>query len=284
MDSQPQPQPWSLNCRGKLLTFSEPAVMGILNLTPDSFFDGSRISDAEKAAERATEMLKQGTDILDLGAQSSRPGAEIIGPDAEWKRLAPALRTIRAAHPEAVLSIDTFHASVAERSLDAGADMINDISAGDLDPEMHTVVARHRCPYVFMHMRGTPKTMQTLTEYNNVVGDIFMALDQRLHMLREKGLVDLIADPGFGFGKTMEQNWMLLRHLRQFDQLGVPVLAGVSRKSMVYKLLDITPQESLPATSAAHMVALQQGAQLLRVHDVAEAVQVRRMFLQLQPA
>ena len=284
MDSQPQPQPWSLNCRGKLLTFSEPAVMGILNLTPDSFFDGSRISDAEKAAERATEMLKQGTDILDLGAQSSRPGAEIIGPDAEWKRLAPALRTIRAAHPEAVLSIDTFHASVAERSLDAGADMINDISAGDLDPEMHTVVARHRCPYVFMHMRGTTKTMQTLTEYNNVVGDIFMALDQRLHMLREKGLVDLIADPGFGFGKTMEQNWMLLRHLRQFDQLGVPVLAGVSRKSMVYKLLDITPQESLPATSAAHMVALQQGAQLLRVHDVAEAVQVRRMFLQLQPA
>lgn len=284
MDSQPQPQPWSLNCRGKLLTFSEPAVMGILNLTPDSFFDGSRISDAEKAAERATEMLKQGTDILDLGAQSSRPGAEIIGPDAEWKRLAPALRTIRAAHPEAVLSIDTFHASVAERSLDAGADMINDISAGDLDPEMHAVVARHRCPYVFMHMRGTPKTMQTLTEYNNVVGDIFMALDQRLHMLREKGLVDLIADPGFGFGKTMEQNWMLLRHLRQFGQLGVPVLAGVSRKSMVYKLLDITPQESLPATSAAHMVALQQGAQLLRVHDVAEAVQVRRMFLQLQPA
>ena len=284
MDSQPQPQPWSLNCRGKLLTFSEPAVMGILNLTPDSFFDGSRISDAEKAAERATEMLKQGTDILDLGAQSSRPGAEIIGPDAEWKRLAPALRTIRAAHPEAVLSIDTFHASVAERSLDAGADMINDISAGDLDPEMHAVVARHRCPYVFMHMRGTPKTMQTLTEYNNVVGDIFMALDQRLHMLREKGLVDLIADPGFGFGKTMEQNWMLLRHLRNFGQLGVPVLAGVSRKSMVYKLLDITPQESLPATSAAHMVALQQGAQLLRVHDVPEAVQVRRMFLQLQPA
>lgn len=283
MDSQPQPQPWSLNCRGKLLTFSEPAVMGILNLTPDSFFDGSRISHAEKAAERATEMLKQGTDILDLGAQSSRPGAEIIGPDAEWKRLAPALRTIRAAHPEAVLSIDTFHASVAERSLDAGADMINDISAGDLDPEMHAVVARHRCPYVFMHMRGTPKTMQTLTEYDNVVGDIFMALDQRLRMLREKGLVDLIADPGFGFGKTMEQNWMLLRHLRHFGQLGVPVLAGVSRKSMVYKLLDITPQESLPATSAAHMVALQQGAQLLRVHDVAEAVQVRRMFLQLLP-
>ena len=283
MDSQPQPQPWSLNCRGKLLTFSEPAVMGILNLTPDSFFDGSRISHAEKAAERATEMLKQGTDILDLGAQSSRPGAEIIGPDAEWKRLAPALRAIRAAHPEAVLSIDTFHASVAERSLDAGADMINDISAGDLDPEMHAVVARHRCPYVFMHMRGTPKTMQTLTEYDNVVGDIFMALDQRLRMLREKGLVDLIADPGFGFGKTMEQNWMLLRHLRHFGQLGVPVLAGVSRKSMVYKLLDITPQESLPATSAAHMVALQQGAQLLRVHDVAEAVQVRRMFLQLLP-
>lgn len=284
MDSQPQPQPWSLNCRGKLLTFSEPAVMGILNLTPDSFFDGSRISDAEKAAERATEMLKQGTDILDLGAQSSRPGAEIIGPDAEWKRLAPALRTIRAAHPDAVLSIDTFHASVAERSLDAGADMINDISAGDLDPEMHAVVARHRCPYVFMHMRGTPKTMQTFTEYDNVVGDIFMALDQRLRMLHEKGLVDLIADPGFGFGKTMEQNWMLLRHLRHFGQLGVPVLAGVSRKSMVYKLLDITPQESLPATSAAHMVALQQGAQLLRVHDVAEAVQVRRMFLQLQLA
>ena len=283
MDSQPQPQPWSLNCRGKLLTFSEPAVMGILNLTPDSFFDGSRISHAEKAAERATEMLKQGTDILDLGAQSSRPGAEIIGPDAEWKRLAPALRAIRAAHPEAVLSIDTFHASVAERSLDAGADMINDISAGDLDPEMHAVVARHRCPYVLMHMRGTPKTMQTLTEYDNVVGDIFMALDQRLRMLREKGLVDLIADPGFGFGKTMEQNWMLLRHLRHFGQLGVPVLAGVSRKSMVYKLLDITPQESLPATSAAHMVALQQGAQLLRVHDVAEAVQVRRMFLQLLP-
>lgn len=284
MDSQPQPQPWSLNCRGKLLTFSEPAVMGILNLTPDSFFDGSRISDAEKAAERATEMLKQGTDILDLGAQSSRPGAEIIGPDAEWERLAPALRTIRAAHPEAVLSIDTFHASVAERSLDAGADMINDISAGDLDPEMHAVVARHRCPYVFMHMRGTPKTMQTLTEYDNVVGDVFLALGHRLRVLREKGLVDLIADPGFGFGKTMEQNWTLLRHLRHFGQLGVPVLAGVSRKSMIYKLLDITPQESLPATSAAHMVALQQGAQLLRVHDVAEAVQVRRMFLQLQPA
>ncbi|MGC6532556.1 MAG: dihydropteroate synthase [Flavobacteriales bacterium] len=284
MDSQPQPQPWSLNCRGKLLTFSQPAVMGILNLTPDSFFEGSRIPHAQQAVERATEMLNQGADILDLGAQSSRPGAETIGPDAEWERLAPALHAIRAAHPAAVLSIDTFHAAVAERSLDAGADLINDISAGDLDPEMHDVVARHRCPYVFMHMRGTPETMQTLTEYDNVVGEVFLALDRRLRVLREKGLVDLIADPGFGFGKTVEQNWTLLRHLRQLVQLGVPVLAGVSRKSMVYKLLNITPQESLPATSAAHMVALQQGAQLLRVHDVAEAVQVRRMFLQLQPA
>lgn len=284
MDSQPQPQPWSLNCRGKLLTFSKPAVMGILNLTPDSFYEGSRISHAQQAVERATEMLNQGADILDLGAQSSRPGAETIGPDAEWERLAPALHAIRAAHPEAVLSIDTFHAAVAERALDAGADLINDISAGDLDPEMHAVVARHRCPYVFMHMRGTPETMQSLTDYDNVVGEVFLALDRRLQMLREKGIIDLIADPGFGFGKTVEQNWTLLRHLRHLGQLGVPVLAGVSRKSMIYKLLDITPKESLPATSAAHMVALQQGAQLLRVHDVAEAVQVRRMFLQLQPA
>ncbi len=255
--------------------------MGILNLTPDSFYESSRIQTTDRALELAAQMLTAGATFLDLGAMSSRPGAQIISPELEWQRLQPGLTAIRNAFPEALLSVDTIHATVAQKAVDAGADLINDISGGTLDASMFGTVARLGVPYILMHMRGTPETMRQLTSYDNLVVDILDDLIKKVGTLRALGATDIILDPGFGFGKTIEQNFDLLRQFHQFGVVGLPLLAGLSRKSMIWKTLNTKPEGALNGTTALHMIALQQGASILRVHDVLEAVQVVQLWEQL---
>jgi dihydropteroate synthase len=252
--------------------------MGILNLTPDSFFDGGRFNSQDMALQQAEAMLEQGATILDLGGMSSRPGAEIISAEKELRRLLPNLKAIRNAFPDACISVDTIRAEVAEAAIGEGADLINDISAGMLDEAMFDTIARLQVPYVIMHMRGTPKTMHKQTDYEDVVVEVLDFLIQRAGKLRDLGVGDIILDPGFGFGKTIEQNYRLLGNLHTFRLTDFPVLAGLSRKSMIGKVIGTSPAESLNGTTALHMVALQQGASILRVHDVREAVQVVRLW------
>ncbi|MBO7145089.1 MAG: dihydropteroate synthase [Salinivirgaceae bacterium] len=268
----------TINCRGRLVDLSRPRVMAIVNVTPDSFYSGSRCPSTEAALARADEALAQGADILDLGAYSTRPGAAEVPADEEWQRLKPVVTELRRRHPQAVISIDTFRSSVAERAVDAGADIINDVSGGTLDEQMFATVARLQVPYILMHMRGTPATMQQHTNYNNLLADVIAELSQPLRRLTDLGVHDVIIDPGFGFAKTLEQNYELFAHLAEFSIFDRPVLVGISRKSMIYKLFGITPEQSLSATTALNMHALQSGASILRVHDVPEAVQVVKMW------
>ena len=268
----------TINCRGRLIDLSRPKVMAIVNVTPDSFYSGSRCPSTDEALARAEEALAQGADILDLGAYSTRPGAAEVPAEEEWQRLQPVVTELRRRHPQAVISIDTFRSSVAERAVDAGADIINDVSGGTLDDQMFATVARLQVPYVLMHMRGTPATMQQHTNYNNLVADVISELSRPLRLLTDMGVHDVIIDPGFGFAKTLEQNYELFAHLAEFSIFDRPVLVGISRKSMIYKLFDITPEQSLSATTALNMHALQSGASILRVHDVPEAVQVVKMW------
>jgi dihydropteroate synthase len=256
--------------------------MGILNLTPDSFHDGGAWNDTGRAVAQAERMLREGADVLDLGAQSTRPGAEQVGADEEWARLAPVLSALRNAHPDALLSIDTFHASVARRALDAGADLINDVSGGDADPEMWKVVADARAPYVLMHMQGTPATMQANPTYTDVVSDVYQNLQTKLFRAYDAGVTDVIADVGFGFGKTVAHNYALLDALPEFQALQCPLLVGVSRKSMIQKVLDVPSDDALNGTTVLHAWAVDRGAHLLRVHDVAEAVEVVKLHAALQ--
>jgi dihydropteroate synthase len=251
--------------------------MAIVNVTPDSFYSGSRCPSTEAALARAEEALVQGAEILDLGAYSTRSGAAEVPAEEEWQRLQPVVTKLRRRHPQAVISIDTFRSSVAERAVDAGADIINDVSGGTLDEQMFASVARLQVPYVLMHMRGTPATMQQHTNYNNLVADVMSELSQPLRRLTDMGVHDVIIDPGFGFAKTLEQNYELFAHLAEFSVFDRPLLVGISRKSMIYKLFGITPEQSLCATTALNMLALQGGASILRVHDVPEAVQVVKM-------
>ena len=272
-------QPFTLNCNGRLLVAQKPLIMGILNATPDSFHAASRVSSVQQAVDQAGEMLKAGANFLDVGGMSSRPGAEIITSDEEIKRVLPLIEAIVAAHPDSFVSVDTIYAATARAAGQAGAAMINDISAGKFDTDLFKVLPELNVPYVLMHMPGKPADMQAFTKSygDNVITAIFDFLAERLVELREAGVNDVLVDPGWGFGKSVAQNYEILRNLSVFKQLGVPVFVGISRKSSIWRPLGISAAESLSATSALHLYALQQGASVLRVHDVAEAAQVLKL-------
>lgn len=270
------PEKRTLNLQGKLFDLSSPVVMGILNLTPDSFFQPegrSGMPGIDQLVKEAEQMLQDGAAILDLGAYSSRPGAEHIPSAEELKRLLPAVRAIRQKFPEAIISADTFRAEVAEAAISEGAHIINDISGGEMDSNMFATVARLKTPYILMHMQGTPQTMQQQPHYENLMADINRYFIQKINKLNELGLHDIIIDPGFGFGKTLEHNYELLDKFETFRMLGYPLLAGLSRKSMIYKLLGGTAADALNGTTAANTIALMKGAKILRVHDVRAAVE-----------
>ena len=267
-----------MNIRGKLIKTDTPKVMGILNLTPDSFYSGSRLSDAHFAISRAESMLQEGADILDIGAQSTRPGAQLLSVEEEWGRLEKPLKEIVRDFPEAVISVDTFYSEIARRAVDGGAHIINDVSGGSMDAQMFETIAALRFPYILMHMRGTPDTMKTFAIYDNVVQEVAQELSGKLNQLRQLGVADVIVDPGFGFAKTIAHNFQLLHGLDYLNLLfEEPILAGFSRKSMIYKTLDISPEEALEGTVALNAIALQKGATFLRVHDVKPAVQAVRL-------
>ncbi len=271
--------PYTLNLGGRLLPLDRPRVMGILNATPDSFYDASRCgSDTEAIARRARAIIEEGGDIIDIGAYSSRPGADDVSPEEEWQRLDRALDIIRSLYPEAILSVDTFRADIARRCAEQyGVQIINDISGGDLDPEMFDTVADLHTAYILMHMKGTPQTMQEAPRYNHLMADVTDYFARRIDRLHRLGVSDIIVDPGFGFGKTLDDNYRLLRRLDELRVLGKPLLVGVSRKSMIYRLLGTTPAESLTGTTALHTMALINGASILRVHDVREAVETTKI-------
>lgn len=279
-------QEFLLKVEGTIHTLSTPWVMGILNITPDSFYKESCITKPLEAVERAEQMLSQGAKIIDIGGYSSRPGASLVSQEEEWNRLQnviPAVRALTDKIPGTFISVDTFRASVAEKAIDAGAHMINDISAGNLDNKMHKVVAKLKCPYILMHMQGDPSTMQDNPSYRHITQDIVKFFSERLPKLHDMGIHDTIVDVGFGFGKTLEHNYQLLRELHAFQLLGRPILTGISRKSMVYKALNNTAEESLNGSTALHMAALLQGSNILRVHDVKEAQETITLFTQLMP-
>lgn len=268
----------SLNIKGKLLQLESPLIMGILNVTPDSFHADSRISSVDSAVESAQKMLKDGADILDIGGYSSRPGAEEVSVEEELNRVLPVVEAIATRFPDAILSIDTFRSSVAEKCIAAGAHIINDISGGEADAEMFGVVARLKVPYILMHMNGSPQTMQDNPHYENVTLDVFKSLSERISELRLKGVSDVIIDQGFGFGKTMEHNFKLLNDLDFFHSLDCPILVGISRKSMIYKALKTDASAALNGTTVLNTIATQKGAHILRVHDVKEAVELKRLY------
>lgn len=265
----------TINAGGKLLSFEQPRVMGILNVTPDSFYSDSRTPGVVEIKQRARQMADEGADIIDVGAYSSRSGADDVSPCEEMERLRMALSAVRSVCPHIPLSVDTFRADVARMCVEeCGADIINDISGGQLDKNMFRTIAHLKVPYILMHMRGTPADMQQQTGYDHLEREVMLYFAQRVRHLHDLGVNDVILDPGFGFAKTTEQNYELLQHLDDLQVFGLPVLAGLSRKSMVYKLLGVTPAEALNGTTALHMAALERGADILRVHDVKEAVQV----------
>lgn len=270
---------YSLNIKGRLLEIDHPLVMGIINATPDSFYDHSRVSAPEAIAARVDEMVGDGADIIDIGACSTRPGSEQVSAKEEIKRLDVAVAAARKAAPGVIISVDTYRADVARHCVEhLGVDFINDISGGDLDPLMHDTIAELRVPYIVMHMRGTPETMQNLTDYGNDVAAIVLEeLAHKIDTLHQLGINDVIADPGFGFAKTVEQNYRLLSCLETFHALKVPLLVGVSRKSMIQKVLDCTAGEALNGTTVINTIALMKGCHILRVHDVKAAVEARKL-------
>lgn len=261
-----------------LMDLSRPKIMGILNLTPDSFYDGGQYQDRGLALERAERMLGEGADILDLGGYSSRPGAAEVSEGEEIDRLLPVVETLVKRHPMAVLSIDTFRAGVADTCLRAGAHIINDIGGGNLDEHMFDTVARYRVPYILMHSRGTPSTMQQLTQYGDLVNDMLQELIPKVVRLRKLGLSDIIIDPGFGFAKTLDQNYELLARLDELKVLELPILGALSRKSMIYKLLGNTASGALNGTTVLNTLLLEKGAHIIRVHDVKEAVETVKVW------
>ncbi len=263
-----------INIKGALMDLSTPQVMGILNITPDSFYAGSRNQTAQEISERANRILEEGAGIIDIGAYSSRPNAENISPEEEMQRLRMALEILNKEHPDAIISVDTFRADVAAMCVEEfGVAIINDIAAGEMDPHMFDTVARLNVPYIMMHMQGTPQTMQATPHYDNLIKEIFLYFATKIEQLHAKGVKDIILDPGFGFGKTVAHNYELLNQLQEFSLFEMPVLVGVSRKSMIYKLLGGTPFEALNGTTALNTISLLKGANILRVHDVKEAVE-----------
>lgn len=258
---------------GRIIDFEIPKVMGIVNVTPDSFFEGSRMKSEDHVIQTVEQMLSEGATFIDLGAYSTRPGAAEVSEEEEIKRLVPVVRTLRKRFPEVILSIDTFRARVAEAAVVEGAHLINDISAGDLDKKMIETVSRLKVPYVFMHMKGSPQTMTKLSQYENVTHEVFSYLSAKINQLREAGISELILDPGFGFAKTIEHNYQLLNQLETFQSLNVPVLAGLSRKTMIWKVLGIENKDALNGTTVLNTIALTKGANILRVHDVKPAME-----------
>ena len=271
-----------LNCNGRLLNLEVPVVMGILNVTPDSFYDGGQFNIVEKSLKQVEQMLDEGATIIDIGGMSSRPGAEIISVNEELNRVLPIIKEIHKSFPETILSIDTVHGEVAQKAIDNGASMINDISGGTIDPEIWNVAKENNVPYILMHMQGRPNDMQNNPTYENVSLDILRYLRDKVFQLQNLGVKDIVIDPGFGFGKSIDQNYQLLNRLGSFQLLDCPILVGISRKSMIYKFLESTPQQALNGTSVLHMIALQNGAKILRAHDVQEAVECVRLYEQLK--
>lgn len=275
-------KPYSLNLQGRLVTIDRPWVMGIINVTPDSFYSGSRVNDEQTLVARVGQMLADGADVLDIGACSTRPGSQSVDAQGEMERLQWALDIIRRTAPGVIISVDTYRADVARRCVEEwGADIINDISGGTLDEAMFDTVARLQVPYVLMHTRGTPETMASMTDYDDVAADVLEWMARRIDTLRQMGVADVIADPGFGFAKDQEQNYRLLSCLDAFHALDAPLLVGVSRKRMIYTPLECGPDEALNGTTVVNTIALQQGAHILRVHDVkaaAEAVKITTLM------
>lgn len=269
----------SVNIGGKLLQLDTPIVMGIVNITPDSFYSGSRKETLNDAIKQAEQILEDGGTIIDIGGQSTAPTSSMLDASEELKRISPIIREIRKTFPNAILSIDTFYSEVAKAAVEEfGVNIINDISGGQIDDMMFETVAKLNVPYILMHMRGTPQTMQQLTNYDNLLKDIFYYFSQKVSQLNQLGANDIIIDPGFGFSKTVEQNYKLMANLKYFDIFELPLMVGISRKTMIYKLLDTTPSESLNGTTALNTFALNSGANILRVHDVKQAVECIKIY------
>ncbi len=269
----------TINVNGQLLDLSTPKVMGILNLTPDSFYKDSRMLTAEQISQKVIQMLAEGADFLDVGAYSSRPGAVDLPIEEEKRRLSEGLAILRKEAPKAIVSVDTFRADVAKMCIEEfGVAMVNDISGGELDSKMFSTISCARIPYIIMHMQGTPQNMQQAPQYENVLKEVMLSFAKKVRKLHEMNVNDIIIDPGFGFGKTQAHNFELLAHLNEFDIFQLPILVGLSRKSMIYKTLDITPQDALNGTTVLHTIALSKGANILRVHDVKEAVEAIKLW------
>ena len=272
----------TLNCNGKLIDLSTPKVMGILNVTPDSFYDGGKFKNDTCFLSHAERLLNEGATFVDIGAYSSKPGADFVSETEELNRLIPIVRLVLDAFPETPISIDSFRSNVINESIQAGAAMVNDISGGQLDPLMFETVGKLRVPYILMHMRGTPQTMQQMTSYSNVTKEVYTYFTERIELAKKHQIKDIIIDLGFGFSKTLEQNFKLLESLDFFRNLDLPILAGISRKSMIYKTLDTSAEHALNGTTALHMIALEKGAKLLRVHDVKEAIECVKLHRALK--
>ncbi|WP_055446662.1 dihydropteroate synthase [Lacinutrix mariniflava] len=271
----------TINCKGKLIDLSTPKVMGILNITPDSFYDGGMYKDQSNIVHQVQKMLDEGATFIDVGAYSSKPNADEVSLDEELSRILPIITLLIKQFPDIIISIDTFRAEVAKQCIEKGAALVNDISAGHLDGNMLETVTKLNVPYIMMHMRGNPKTMQQQTNYDNILKEVLFYFSERITTARALGIKDIIIDPGFGFAKTLEQNFELLNVLEGFKITNLPLLAGLSRKSMIYKTLETSSAEALNGTTALNMIALQKGASILRVHDVKEAIECVTLFNQL---
>ena len=272
----------NINCNGNLIDLSTPKVMGILNVTPNSFYDGGKHKEINSIIHQVDKMLSEGADFIDIGAYSSKPSAEFVSEEEEIKRLVPIVKSLVETFPNIILSVDTFRAQVAKASVENGVAMVNDIAAGLLDDKMLETVAELKVPYIMMHMRGNPQMMQSLTQYDDIVKEMIFYFSERIQKARSFGISDIVIDPGFGFAKTLEQNYEVLHKMELFSILELPLLAGISRKSMIYKVLENSPQEALNGTSVLNTIALQKGAKILRVHDVKEAVECIKLVSKLK--
>jgi dihydropteroate synthase len=270
-----------INCKGTLTDLSTPKVMGILNCTPDSFFDGGKYKDESQFLAQAEKLLTEGAHFIDIGAYSSKPNAEFVSEEEEIRRIVPIVELVLKHFPDTLISLDTFRAKVAEAGINSGAAIVNDIAAGMLDDAMLEIVGRLKVPYIMMHMRGTPQTMVKLTQYDDIIKEMLFYFSERIAAARKHGIDDIIIDPGFGFAKTLQQNYEVLNKMELFQMTELPILAGMSRKSMLYKLLNITPQEALNGTTVLNTIALTKGAKILRVHDVKEALEAIKIVGQL---
>nr|WP_315258750.1 dihydropteroate synthase [uncultured Flavobacterium sp.] len=270
-----------MNCKGQLIDLSTPKVMGILNITPNSFFDGGKYKNEGELLERVQKMLNDGVDFIDVGAYSSKPNAEFVSEEEEISRIIPVVNLLQKHFPDIILSIDTFRAGVAKICIENGAAIINDISAGKLDDKMLETIAKYQVPYIMMHMKGTPQTMQTFTQYDDIIKEMLFYFSERIAVARALGINDLIVDPGFGFAKTLEQNYEVIKKMELLQMLELPLLVGISRKSMIYKTLETNAESALNGTTFLNTIALTKGAKILRVHDVKEAVECVRLFNKL---